>query len=120
MPASSCASSPTAQQKCNAFKVYFSPKVAAAAVACVTALSSQQTCDASLSDGCAKTALAQACPDSSVAQLCGIAATACKTTPSDCTSMLSGLNNQGKQQVAQCVAQGCPAGLSACILGLAR
>jgi hypothetical protein len=95
-----------------------SPKVSAAAVACMTGLSSKQACDASQSDDCAKAALAQACPDSTVAQLCAVALTACKTSAGDCTSMLSGLNDQGKQQVAQCVAQGCSAGLYACIQGL--
>ncbi|MDP9035712.1 MAG: hypothetical protein M3O50_12980, partial [Myxococcota bacterium] len=64
---------------------------------------------------CGRTALAQACPDSSVAQLCGIAATACKSSAADCTAMISGLNDSGKQRVAQCVAQGCTAGLASCV-----
>ena len=107
-----------AKQRCNAYKAYFTPKVAATAVTCMTALSSKQECDATQSDNCAKAALAQACPDSSVAQLCSIAAAPCKTNPGDCTTMISGLNDAAKQQVAQCVATGCSAGLYACIQGL--
>jgi hypothetical protein len=117
-----CPAAPTPQQKCNAYKTYFAPKVAAAAVACLTALSSAQVCDPNQVSGCGHAALAQACPVPAVAQLCQIAAGPCKTTATDCTSALSGLDDQGQQAVAQCVAQGCGAGLLACIdgLGLAR
>ncbi|MDP9151472.1 MAG: hypothetical protein M3O36_16250 [Myxococcota bacterium] len=113
-----CSSSALPQQRCNAYRAYFNPKVAAIAVSCTAALSSQQLCDAARVYDCGRTALAQACPDSSVAQLCGIAATACKSSAGDCTTMISGLNDQGKQRVAQCVAQGCAAGLSSCVDGL--
>jgi|CZKU01.1.fsa_nt_gi hypothetical protein len=114
-----CSAAPTPQQKCNAYKANFIPKVGAAAVACITALNSTQVCDTTSISTCARTALAQACPVPAVAQLCIIAATPCKTTAADCTTVLSGLSDQGQQAVAQCVAQGCGAGLSACIDGLA-
>jgi hypothetical protein len=115
---SGCAPVPTPLQKCSAYKAYFQPKVAAAAVSCMTGLSGTQACDATQTSSCAKTALARACPDPSVAQLCQIAAGPCKTTATDCAATISGLNDQGKQMVAQCVATGCTAGLSACIDGL--
>jgi hypothetical protein len=54
-----------------------------------------------------------------VGQLCQIAAGPCKTTATDCTAVISGLDDQGQQAIAQCVAQGCAAGLSACVDGLA-
>jgi hypothetical protein len=114
-----CAPSKTAQMKCAAYKTYFTPRVGAAAVACMIALSSKQACDALQTDNCGKSALVQACPDASVAQLCAVAASSCKSAAAECTSMLSGLNDQGKQLVAQCVAQGCTAGLYGCIQGLA-
>ena len=114
-----CSTAPTPVQKCNAYKTYFAPKVAAATVACLTGLSSTQVCDPNQVSGCAHAALAQACPAPAVAQLCQIAAGPCKTTASDCTSALSGLDDQGQQAVAQCVAQGCSTGLLACIDGLA-
>jgi len=115
---SSCAPFPFPQQKCSAYKTYFDPKVAAVAVSCMTALNGKQVCDGSQSYNCGKAALVQACPDSTLAQLCAIAATSCKSTASDCTALLSGLNDQGKDQVAQCIAQGCSAGLYSCIEGL--
>jgi hypothetical protein len=113
-----CTMTPGIQQRCNAYKAYFSPKVAAAAVSCLASLSGTQACDATHAAACGRTALAQSCPAPAIAQLCQIAATSCKTTAADCTSSLSGLNDQGQQAVAQCVAQGCTAGLSACIDGL--
>jgi hypothetical protein len=92
--------------------------VAAAAVSCLASLSSKQVCDATQTYGCGKAALAQACADPEVTQLCGIAATSCKSSPADCTALLSGLNDQGKEQVAACVAKGCQAGLYSCVEGL--
>jgi hypothetical protein len=114
-----CPAAPTPLQKCNAFKTYFAPKVAAAAVSCLTALSSTQVCDPTQISACGHSALAQACPAPGVAQLCQIAAGPCKTSATDCTTVISGLDDQGQQAVAQCVAQGCAAGLSGCIDGLA-
>lgn len=116
---SSCSSNTVPQQKCATYIAYFDPKVAAAAISCMGSMSSKQLCDATQATNCAHTALAQACPDATVSQLCGIAATSCHASTSDCTSMLSGLNDQGKQQVAQCIAQGCNGGLQACIDALA-
>jgi hypothetical protein len=117
-PDSSCAPFPFPQQRCQTYKTYFDPKVAAAAISCQIALTPKQVCDASQSYGCGKTALAQACADPTVAQLCQIAVTSCKTSATDCSAMLSGLNAQGQQAVAQCVAQGCQNGLYSCIEGL--
>jgi len=112
---SSCSTNTVPQQKCTAYTANFDPKVAAAAISCMSSMSSKQLCDATQATNCAHTALAQACPDATVAQLCGIAATSCHASATDCTSMLSGLNDQGKQQIAQCIAQGCSGGLQACI-----
>jgi hypothetical protein len=117
-PDTTCAPFPFPSQRCAAYKAYFSAKVAASAVSCMNGLSSKQVCDATFAYNCGKTALAQACPDPQVGQLCAIAATSCKSTPAECTSLLSGLNDQGKQQVAQCVSQGCQFGLYSCIEGL--
>jgi hypothetical protein len=118
-PATACPATPTPVQKCNAYKTYFAPKVAAAAVACVTALTSAQLCDGTSVSACGKAALAQACPAPGVTQLCQIASGPCKTTATDCAATVSGLGDQGQQAIAQCVAQGCGTGLSGCIDGLA-
>jgi hypothetical protein len=47
-----------------------------------------------------------------------IAAGPCKVTTSDCSAMISGLNDQGKQQVPPCVAKGCGARLYSYVEGL--
>jgi hypothetical protein len=114
-PDRSCAPFPQAQARCKAYNANFDPKVAAAAVYCMTLLSSKDVCDLTLATTCAENALEQACADPSVVQLCGIAAGPCHTTAADCDVLLSGLNDGGQQAVAQCVAKGCPGGLSACI-----
>jgi hypothetical protein len=75
-------------------------------------------CDSQHDYDCGKAALAQACPDNTTAQLCQIASGPCKVSASDCVSMLSGLNNNGQDAVAQCVAGGCSAGLYSCVEGL--
>jgi hypothetical protein len=116
-PDPSCSPTPTTQ-KCNAYRAYFNAKVAGATVSCMAGLSSKQLCDPSQVANCARGALAQACTDPSVAQLCQIAANSCKSTAAECTALLSGLNAQGQQAVAQCVAQGCSGGLFACIDGM--
>jgi hypothetical protein len=112
-----CAPAAAPAQRCSAFKAYFDPKVAVVAVSCVAALGAQ-ACDLARTSACTKAALVQACADPSVSQLCQIATTPCKTTASECGELLSGLNEEGQQRVAQCVAQGCGGGLMACIDGL--
>jgi hypothetical protein len=114
-PSPSCAAFTTAQQKCAAYKNNFSTKVAASAVACLASSTAAQLCDPTRPLACARAALAQACPDPNVGQLCQIAAGPCKAAPADCTTTLSGLNSQGQQSIAQCVATGCGAGLPGCI-----
>ena len=104
-----------AGQMCTTFKTYFDPLVAAAAVSCMTSLTPKEVCDASQIEGCARGALAQACPDPTVSQLCQVAAGPCKINQSDCGGLLAGLNDQGKEGVAKCVATGCSAGLFGCI-----
>ncbi|HEY8039006.1 MAG TPA: hypothetical protein VIF15_04400 [Polyangiaceae bacterium] len=115
---STCSGNTFPAGKCAVYAADFDPKVAAAAVTCMNGLSGAQLCDSMQTYNCGKTALAQACPDPSVTQLCAIAATSCKSTAADCTAMLSGLNDKGKQAVASCIAQGCSAGLYSCIEGL--
>jgi hypothetical protein len=117
-PSPSCAAFTTATQKCAAYKNNFIAKVAAASVSCLASSTAAQLCDATRPLSCAQAALTQSCPDPNVTQLCQIAAGPCKSTPAACTSMLSGLNSQGQQAVARCVATGCGAGLASCIDGL--
>jgi hypothetical protein len=105
-------------QKCNTYREILDPSVATVAVDCLGRMSSKQLCDASNTYNCGKQALSEACPDSELAQLCSIAATSCKTSATDCTALLSGLNDGAKQQVARCIATGCHAGLYSCVEGL--
>jgi hypothetical protein len=94
------------------------PKVAAAAVNCMEAMTSEQICHAMGSYDCGKQALSEACADTGLSQMCEIAAKSCKTTANDCTALLSGLNDAAKQEVARCISRGCQAGLYSCVEGL--
>jgi hypothetical protein len=116
MSGPSCEGLSFAKDRCNVYKTYFKPTVAAAAYSCLN--QPQGMCASPQTYACGQNALKQACADSTVTQLCSIAATSCKTTAADCSAMVSGLNDQGKQQVASCVAKGCGAGLYSCIEGL--
>ncbi|HEY3821458.1 MAG TPA: hypothetical protein VGL81_30030 [Polyangiaceae bacterium] len=105
-------------QKCNTYRDFFDPTVATVAVSCMESMSSKQLCDGENTYDCGKQALSEACPDTDLAQLCSIAASSCRTTASDCTALLSGLNDTAKQAVAKCIATGCHSGLYSCVEGL--
>ncbi len=113
----SCSGNSFPMQRCQAYLQYFDPKVGANAVTCMNSLGSS-SCDSQHAYDCGKQALAKACPDGTVTQLCQIAASSCKVSANDCVTMLSGLNTAGQDAVAQCVAGGCSAGLYSCIEGL--
>jgi hypothetical protein len=117
-PLPSCAPPTSPRKRCAEFQAYFDPKVAASAVSCLASLTRRQLCDSSQADACAQIALAEACLDPSVVQLCQIAQTPCSTTESACSALLSGLNDRGQETVAQCVAQGCSGGLDGCLHSL--
>jgi hypothetical protein len=93
-------------------------KVATAAINCMTGMSSAQMCLSTSAYDCGKQALSESCEDSGLTQMCQIAATSCHTTANDCTALLSGLNDAGKQEVAKCIGKGCKAGLYSCVEGL--
>ncbi len=115
----SCASNPFMAQRCQVYSTDFDPKVGTAAVQCMNALTGAAACDSTQAYGCGKTALNQACADNNtVAQLCQIATGPCKVAQNDCVTMISGLNSNGQDAVAQCVAKGCTSGLYSCIEGL--
>ncbi|HEY1696017.1 MAG TPA: hypothetical protein VGG39_27810 [Polyangiaceae bacterium] len=116
--AASCGIRSFVQQECRTYKTYMDAKVAAVAVGCMANLSPAQLCDASNTYACGKQALSEACADNELTQLCQIAAKSCRTTPGDCTALLSGLSDDGKTKVAECISHGCQAGLYSCVEGL--
>jgi hypothetical protein len=113
-----CASNMNVSMRCSAYAINFEPKVAASAVSCMNGLKGATGCDQVAANNCARNALAEACANPSVSQLCGTAAGVCKVNSRDCVTLLSGLNAKGQAAVAQCVAGGCANGLYSCIEGL--
>lgn len=114
----SCGMRSFVMQQCATYRNFLDAKVATVAIGCMAALTPRQLCDATNTYDCGKQALAQACADTGLAPMCQIAATSCKTTENDCTALLSGLSDTGKQKVAECVSHGCKAGLYSCVEGL--
>jgi hypothetical protein len=117
-PDPSCPANTFPAQKCATFRAYYDSRVAAAAISCLTARTSAQLCDPSATYSCSRRALKQACPNTTVDSLCGIAVTSCRAKKTDCVAMLSGVNDAGKKQIARCISQGCPGGLYSCVEGL--
>ncbi len=115
----SCGTRSFVLQRCQTYRTYMDAKVATVAISCMQGMSSRQLCGGTAAYDCGKHALAEACPDTELAQMCSIAAASCHTSASDCTALLSGLNEAGKQSVARCIASGCHAGLYSCVEGLA-
>ena len=112
-----CAVLPAA--RCGTYARTMVPTVAAAAVACVNGLTADQLCDPSQTSNCGHAALARACPDTAtVGPLCELASGHCKSSPSDCVSLLSGLTPESQDAVARCIGNGCSTGLYACVEGL--
>jgi hypothetical protein len=114
----SCSNRSFVVHRCETYRSYMDAKIATTAIACMESMSSRQLCGGTAPYDCGKQALSEACPDTGLAQMCAIAASSCKTTASDCTALLSGLNDTGKQEVARCIGRGCKAGLYSCVEGL--
>lgn len=111
-----CSANTTAAQRCQIYATMMVPTVAASAVDCMNKLTGVRTCDPVEISACGHRALSQACPaPETVAPLCQIAAEPCKSSQSDCVSLLSGLTYDAQDAVARCVANGCSAGLYACV-----
>ena len=114
----SCGIRSFVMDQCNAYHKYMDAKVAAVAIGCMANLGPTRACEAEATYACGKVALSEACVDPDLSQMCKIAATSCKTTANDCTALLSGLSDTGKQKVAECISKGCHAGLYSCVEGL--
>jgi hypothetical protein len=113
-----CTNNPAVAQKCSTYLANYEPKIAATAMTCMNNMTAGGGCDANAADKCGRAALAQACVNPAVTQLCQNAAGPCKVNTQDCVNATSGLNAKGQAAVASCVAAGCGNGLYACIEGL--
>ena len=110
-PDASCKAAPDfAGSKCGAYKAYFTPKVAAAAIACQAALSATSLCDGTQSDKCALTALKRSCPTTGTDYVSGCQAAAqvpaCGVTLGDCLSYAGGLTQAGEDAIGHCMDEG--------------
>jgi hypothetical protein len=121
-PPAACAPPPGSigfvRSKCNSYRKHFKPRVAQRAVACVNGQRVNQSRDGCETYRCGDQALKQACLDPSAQSLCRTVAQQCGTSLGACTSMLSGMNALGRQEVAACAAKGCQFGLWSCIEGM--
>jgi hypothetical protein len=101
---------------CNSAVTNLKPGVAQQAVACMLALT--DTCGPPYD--CLRSALGQACPDSTADDLCTQALASCTsdiTTAAQCHALVDGLNATGRDAVVTCVEGGCSFGLWSCLEG---
>ena len=105
-----------ASKRCTAYKTYLKGKVAASAVACTLAASSN-ACTGTTTVDCGRNAIKAACVDAKVATACATLAPKCKDTADNCTAAFSALNAAGQQQaLTYCAGEGaCSKGVSACV-----
>jgi hypothetical protein len=109
------ASCAAAKTKCENYKTLFKPKVAANAVACLNTHAAN-VCSNSVLHDCQTNALKSACVEQQVVQACGMLASNCKETVDSCSTIVSGLNDAGRQKVlTYCAGEGCKNGLAACV-----
>jgi len=107
--------------KCEAFRKYFKPRVAARAVDCLAHLSDKAACDACNAYRCGEVALKTSCPDTSADSTCmQIASTCHAVSVAECRLYLSGMNATGRAKIAGCLAgpAGCGFGIFSCAEGL--
>ncbi len=107
--------------KCEAFRKYFKPRVAARAVDCLAHLSEKAACDACNAYRCGEVALKTACPDTSADATCMQIANTCRAVSlAECRLYLSGMNAAGRAKIAGCLAgaAGCGFGIFNCTEGL--
>lgn len=107
--------------RCNDLKTAMKPKVAAAAVSCITKLNGQERCDANRVQLCGHLALENACPDVShadagadtpVTKMCQAIIDGCGPSPiapsmSECRQLLSGMTDAGREKTRKCMATHC-------------
>jgi hypothetical protein len=120
-PMKTCSGVTFPKMKCEAFRKYFKPKVAARALECLAKLSDKQVCDACNSYRCGDLALKTACPDSSADATCVQITRSCRAiSMADCRAYLDGMNAAGRAKIAGCLsgAPGCGFGIFSCAEGL--
>jgi hypothetical protein len=86
---------------CDQAILYFKPRVAEAAVACILASEATTTCEDIYA--CRNDALAAACADDTTDALCADFAGSCAITEAECHSFVDGMNGDGRTAVeTQC------------------
>ncbi|MBX3185507.1 MAG: hypothetical protein KF819_00775 [Labilithrix sp.] len=112
-----------AHTRCNEFKQAFKPKVAQAAVECLTKLTAAQRCDPVRVNLCGHLALTNACPEpesangadagssvvvstcQAIAQKCGASPIA--PSPVECKQLLAGMTEKGRERTSACMKTHC-------------
>jgi hypothetical protein len=94
------------------------PAVAAKFVACVTAQTEAQLCDAMNTYECKANALKGACPDPVVDDWCNAVVAQCpEESLAECRTYLNGLTEIGRDNILSCMESGCY-GIYSCVEGL--
>lgn len=105
--------------ECEMFEYTMKPATMNAARNCMIALDPPELCVEANTYSCMIDALASSCPDSEADDECTAIVSVCDDPPlafSECTSALSGMTQDGRDQMVTCMANSCE--LNACIEGL--
>jgi hypothetical protein len=120
-PLKACSGVAFPKMKCEAYRKYFKPRVAQAALDCLAKLSDKQACDSCNTYRCGDLALKTACADPSADATCVQIARSCKAVSvAECRVYLDGMNAAGRAKIAGCMsaAPGCGFGIFSCAEGL--
>jgi hypothetical protein len=103
---------------CEMLEFILKPVAANAARSCMIELEPPELCDISNTYSCIVEALGASCPDAEAADECTTIATECENEPSfsACSSLLSGMTQDGRDQMVACATVACD--LFVCIEGL--
>ena len=116
-----------ASVRCNDLKTALKPKVAAAAVSCITKLNGQERCDPNRIQLCGHLSLMNACADvppphaadagpaaesTPVSKMCQGIIDGCGASPvapsmPECRQLLSGMSDAGREKTKKCMATHC-------------
>jgi hypothetical protein len=105
--------------ECEMFAFTMKPATMNAARNCMIALDPPELCAEANTYSCMVDALASSCPDPEADDECTAIVSVCDDPPlafSECTSTLSGMTQDGRDQIVACMTNACD--LNACVEGL--
>jgi hypothetical protein len=110
-----CPGAAAAQRRCNVYSRYFKPRLAHEAGECLKKATGK-ACDGCKFFRCGHESLMTACVDHSADYDCGVINSLCADVSKNrCLSYLSGMNQQGRDAMVECLKKDCTRGFLRCL-----